>query len=124
MAAAARRAVFTGLGGLSPIGTDPDTFFTALCERKSGIRRHTFADPSALPCPMGGELPEFKPNNVITNKEHRKGFKMMARTVQMGLVAATVAFRDAQLEVGRLDPDRGGVEFGARMIPSGLGDMG
>jgi 3-oxoacyl-[acyl-carrier-protein] synthase II len=124
MGAATRRTVVTGLGVLSPVGSDPDAFFAALCERKSGIRRLTFADPSGLPCPVGGELPEFKPNNVITNKEHRKGFKMMARTVQMGLVAATVAFRHAKLEVGRIDPDRAGVEFGAGMIASELDDLG
>ncbi|HKB01062.1 MAG TPA: beta-ketoacyl-[acyl-carrier-protein] synthase family protein [Gemmataceae bacterium] len=124
MAAAARRAVFTGLGVLSPIGSDPDSFFTALCERKSGVRRLSFADPSGLPCPVGGELPEFNPKKVITNKDHLKSFKMMARTVQMGLVAATVAFRDAKLEIGRLDPDRAGVEFGAGMIASELDDLG
>jgi 3-oxoacyl-[acyl-carrier-protein] synthase II len=124
MAAAARRVVFTGLGVLTPIGSDPDTYFAALCDRKSGVRRLSFADPSALGCQVGGELPEFKPNNVITNKEHRKGFKMMARTVQMGLVAATMAFRDARLEVGKIDPERAGVEFGAGMIASELDDLG
>ena len=124
MSAAARRVVFTGLGVLTPIGSDPDTYFAALCDRKSGIRRLTFADPSALICQVGGELPEFKPNTVITNKEHRKAFKMMARTVQMGLVAATMAFRDARLEIGQIDPDRAGVEFGAGMIASELDDLG
>jgi 3-oxoacyl-[acyl-carrier-protein] synthase II len=121
---ASRRAVFTGLGVLTPVGSDPDTYFAALCDRKSGVRRLSFGDPSPLACQVGGELPEFKPNNVITNKEHRKGFKMMARTVQMGLVGATLAFRDAKLEVGQIDPDRAGVEFGAGMIASELDDLG
>jgi 3-oxoacyl-[acyl-carrier-protein] synthase II len=121
---AVRRVVFTGLGVLTPVGSDPDTYFAALCDRTSGVRRLAFADPSALACQVGGELPEFKPNNVIANKEHRKGFKMMARTVQMGLVAATLAFRDAKLEVGQIDPERAGVEFGAGMIASELDDLG
>src|SRR5262245_16079753 len=123
MAAPARRAVFTGLGVLSPVGLDINTFFSALCEGKSGIRRLTFADPSALRCQVGGELPNFKPNDFITNKEHRKSFKMMARTVQMGLCVAHIAFRDAGLEVGAIDPDRAGVEFGSGMIASELDDM-
>ena len=93
--AAARRTVITGLGILSPVGSDPDTFFAALKARKSGVRRLTFCDPSALPCQVAGELPEFQPKKVITNKEHQKAFRMMARTVQMGLVAATVAGRRA-----------------------------
>lgn len=124
MALAARRAVITGLSILSPVGLEPNSFFNALCERKSGVRRLTFADPSALRCQIGGELPEFKPNNFITNKEHRKSFKMMARTVQMGLVVANVAFRDAGLEVGKIDPDRAGVEFGSGMVASELDDLG
>jgi 3-oxoacyl-[acyl-carrier-protein] synthase II len=122
--ARARRTVITGLGILSPIGNDPDTFFAALKDRKSGIRRLTFCDPSALPCQVGGELPEFQPKRVVTNKEHQKAFRMMARTVQMGLVAATAAFRDSKLEVGKIDPDRAGVEFGAGMVASELDDLG
>jgi 3-oxoacyl-[acyl-carrier-protein] synthase II len=124
MAVPARRVVFTGLGVLSPVGSAPDTFFAALCEKKSGVRRITFADPSGLPCQIGGELPNFKPNDFIANKEHRKSFKMMARTVQMGLVAAHIAFRDAGLEVGKIDPDRAGVEFGSGMVASELDDLG
>jgi 3-oxoacyl-[acyl-carrier-protein] synthase II len=42
----------------------------------------------------------------------------------MGLVASTVAFRDAGLEVGKIDPDRAGVEFGAGMVASELDDLG
>ena len=122
--AAARRTVITGLGILSPVGSDPDTFFAALKSRKSGVRRLTFCDPSALPCQVGGDLPEFQPKKVITNKEHQKAFRMMARTVQMGLVVSTVAFRDAGLEVGKIDPDRAGVEFGAGMVASELDDLG
>src|SRR3954452_8858583 len=122
--ARARRTVITGVGLLSPVGNDPDTFFAALKDRKSGVRRLTFCDPAALPCQVGGELPEFLPKKVITNKDYQKAFRMMARTVQMGLVAATVAFRDAGLEVGKIDPDRSGVEFGAGMVASELDDLG
>ncbi|HJZ91538.1 MAG TPA: beta-ketoacyl-[acyl-carrier-protein] synthase family protein [Gemmataceae bacterium] len=124
MVSAVRRTVFTGIGLLSPVGSDPDSLWAALCSRKSGIRRLSFVDPSVLSCQIGGELPEFKPNNYVTNKEHRKSFKVMARTVQMGLVVAHVAFRNAGLEVGAVDPDRAGVEFGAGMVASELDDLG
>ena len=122
--AAVRRTVITGLGLLTPVGNDADSFFTGLKARKSGVRKLSFCDPSALPCQVGGELPEFLPKKVITNKEHQKAFRMMARTVQMGLVVSTVAFRDAGLEVGKIDPDRAGVEFGAGMVASELDDLG
>jgi 3-oxoacyl-[acyl-carrier-protein] synthase II len=48
----------------------------------------------------------------------------MARTVQMGLVAAHMAFKDAGLEVGKIDPERAGVEFGSGMVASELDDLG
>jgi 3-oxoacyl-[acyl-carrier-protein] synthase II len=124
MAVPARRAVFTGLGVLSPVGSDPDTFFDALCDRKSGIRRLTFADPSALRCQVGGEIADFNPKKILTNKDHIRSLKLMARTVQMGLVAAHIAFRNAGLEVGKIDPNRAGVEFGAGMVASELDDIG
>ena len=124
MSVPVRRAVFTGIGVLSPVGSDLATFWEALREGKSGIRPLAFADPAGLPCKIGGEIPDFKPNAVITNKEHRKSFKVMARTVQMGLVASHLAFRDAGLEVGKIDPDRAGVEFGAGMIATELDDLG
>src|SRR5262249_1777477 len=124
MVSAVRRTVFTGIGLLSPVGSDPDSLWAALCSRKSGIRRLSFVDPSVLSCQIGGELPEFKPNNYVTNKEHRKSFKVMARTVQMGLVVAHDAFRNGGLEVGAVDPDRAGVEFGAGMVASELDDLG
>src|SRR5262245_54979348 len=116
MSAAVRRTVFTGLGGLSPVGSDPDTFFAALKEHKSGSCRLSFADPSALVCQIGGELPEFQPKKVVTNKEHQKAFRMMARTVQMGLVAATAGFRHAGLEVGKIDAHRARGGFGAGAV--------
>src|SRR5262245_26259745 len=39
MASAVRRTVFTGMGFLSPVGSDPDSLWDALCSRKSGVRR-------------------------------------------------------------------------------------
>src|SRR4029078_11043807 len=96
--------------------SDPDTFFAALKARKSGVRRLSFCDPSALPCHVAGELPDFQPTKVITTKHHQKAFRMMARTVQMGLVVSTVAFRDAGLEVGKIEPDPGGGAWGGGSV--------
>lgn len=124
MAAAARRTVITGMSVLTPIGQAVEPFFAALCDRTTGIRRLQFVDPSALYCQIAGELQNYKPNDFIEGKEQRKAIKMMSRTVHMGLCAATAAFKDAGLAVGKIDPDRAGVEFGSGMVASELDDLG
>ena len=43
-----RRVVITGIGVLSPIGIDLDTFWNSLVEGKSGIDRIASLDPSDL----------------------------------------------------------------------------
>lgn len=124
MAGAARRTVFTGMGVLSAIGADPNTLFDSLVQRQCGIRRIVSSDPTALPCQLAAELPDFKPKNFITNRDHLKSFKVMARTVQMGFIASHLAFQHAKAEVGKIDPTRAGVEYGAGMIASELDDLG
>ncbi len=124
MAGSARRAVFTGVGVITPVGSDPATYWASLCAGRSGVRRLTFADPSQLPCQIGAEVLDFNPKKILFNKDHLRGLKLMARTVQMGLCAAHLAFKDAGLEVGKIDPERAGVEFGAGMIASELDDIG
>lgn len=124
MAGTARRAVFTGVGLITPVGSDPAAYWASLCAGRSGIRRLACVDPSELISQIGGETPDFVPKKIISNREHLKGFKVMARTVQMGLCAAHLAFRDAGLEIGKFDPERAGVEFGAGMIASELDDLG
>src|SRR5438874_1917467 len=48
---------------------------------------------------------------------------MMARSVQMGVACAKLAFADAGGETHRPDPTRFGVEFGSSLIPTELTDL-
>lgn len=124
MAGLARRAVFTGVGVITPVGSDPAAYWAALCDGRSGVRQLTFADPAQLRCQIGAEVTDFAPKKILASKDHQRGLKVMARTVQMGLCAAHLAFKDAGLEVGKIDPERAGVEFGAGMIATELDDLG
>ncbi len=90
----AERVVVTGLGILAPGGKDPDSFWSSLVERRSGIGPITLFDASALKSRIAGEVVEFDPSDHIdaAEKPHR-----MARHTQMGLSAALMALRDCGL---------------------------
>lgn len=122
MATHSRRAVLTGFGVLSPIGSTPAAFWDALCAGTSGIRAIRAFDASALPCSIGGEIPDFVAKNLI-EKSFRKSLNAMARTVQLGVVAAQLAMQNAGLAKGSVTKERLGVEFASVMGPTELDDL-
>ncbi|HEY8504366.1 MAG TPA: beta-ketoacyl-[acyl-carrier-protein] synthase family protein [Gemmataceae bacterium] len=123
MAATDRRAVLTGVGVLSPVGSDRASFWQSLLEGRSGIRAITALDTSALPVRIGGEIPDFSAKKYLLEKNQRKALGMMSRPIELGVAAAALALRDAGVGPGTLDPTRFGVEFGAGMLATELDDL-
>jgi 3-oxoacyl-[acyl-carrier-protein] synthase II len=123
MPASSRRAVITGLGIISPIGSDLASFWSALHTGRSGIRTITSFDASALPSRIAGEIPDFDARTYIDKKD-RRSLKMMARTIQLAVAAAQLAMDDSGVEKQQLDPTRFGVEFGAGLVATELDDLG
>lgn len=122
MSAADRRTVITGVGILSPIGSDPSAFWSALLAGRSGIRPITFLDPSQLPSQIAGEIPDFDGRNYLDKKQARS-LKLMARSVQMGLAVAMRAAQSSELQKSQVDPLRFGVVYGCGMIATELEDL-
>lgn len=108
-----RRVVITGLGPVSPIGVGAEAFHQAQLQGRSGIRRITRFDPSPLPVQIAGEV-DVDFEAFIDRREQRR----LDRFVQLALVAAELALKDAGLEVDRLDPTRVGT-----LVGSGIGGM-
>ena len=117
-----RRAVLTGLGVLSPIGSTPAAFWDALVTGTRGVKRIQAFDPSALSCQVAGEIPGFVAKNDI-DKSYRKEIKAMGRTVQLGLVASKYAMDDAGLSKGSVKPERFGVDFASVTGTTELDDL-
>ncbi len=117
-----RRTVVTGLGVCSPIGSELTAFWEALRAGRSGIRRISLMDVSPLPCQIAGEITDFDPRKTLDKKQQRS-LRMMARTVQLGVVTAAKAVENARFDRNRLDPERFGVVFGAGMISTELEDL-
>jgi 3-oxoacyl-[acyl-carrier-protein] synthase II len=123
MAATRARAVFTGIGVFSPIGLGVGPFWQGLLAGQSGLRPIRSFDASGLPTQIAGEIPDFDAKNYIDKKE-RKSLKVMARPIQLGVAATSVALADAGIEPAKLDPTRFGVEFGSGLIASELEELG
>lgn len=109
-----RRVVVTGLGVISPVGNDIDTFWSALLAGKSGIGPLTSFDASAFDSRIAGEVKGFEPAKYIEAKE----IKRMEKFAQYAVAAAKQAVVDSQLDVSKEDPQRIGV-----LIGSGIGSL-
>src|SRR6476659_8400482 len=121
--ASPRRVVITGAAVLSPIGQDLASFGQSLRDGRGGVRAIQSLDVSVLPVRIGGEVLGFDAKKIITGKEERKSLKMMARSVQMGVACAKLAFADSGIDRPQLDSTRFGVEFGSSLIPTELDDI-
>jgi 3-oxoacyl-[acyl-carrier-protein] synthase II len=120
MNAASRRVVITGIGLISPLGTDQEAFWEALVGGQSGVGALTLAGASALPIAFGAEVRQFRgavddfgPLGKEQAKAIRKGLKVLCRECQMGCAAAQKAMTHAGLTPGSFEPERVGIAFGA-----------
>lgn len=106
-----RRVVVTGLGVLASNGIGKEDFWKACISGRSGIRRITRFDPSALSSQIAGEIANFDPQALgLTSQECAN----MDRGTQLGLAAANLALQDAGLfnELSEEERDRSGVYMG------------
>ncbi|MBU1006162.1 MAG: beta-ketoacyl-ACP synthase II [Candidatus Omnitrophica bacterium] len=110
-----RRVVITGLGVVAPNGTGKRSFWDALKEGRSGIRRITRFDPSPFPTQFAGEI-DFDPAEFISHKQ----LKRMDRTSHLAVSAAKMAVEDAALKISNEDPERIGVMIGTAMAGHGM----
>src|SRR5262245_9056760 len=99
---ASRRAVFTGLGILSPLGLDVATWWDGIKAGRSGVRTISLFDASNYAVKIAGELPGFDAKNFFEKKD-RKSLKMMARPIQIGVGCANSCMKDAAMERGKMD---------------------
>ena len=126
MPATTRRTVLTGLGLISPIGNDRATFWDALCQGRTGIRKIQSFDASVLDAHIAGEIPDFDGKKIFTaqQREARRSMNRMARAVQLGFCASNLAWEDANgPRPGEIDPYRYGVEFACIMVATDLEDL-
>ncbi|HSA57971.1 MAG TPA: beta-ketoacyl-ACP synthase II [Gemmatimonadaceae bacterium] len=109
-----RRVVVTGLGVLSPVGTDTATTWRALLDGVSGADFITQFDATKFPVRFACEVKGFDPLQYMDRKEAKRSDVY----AQLALAAAVQAIEDAGLAPGTYDPDTTGV-----IIGSGIGGL-
>jgi 3-oxoacyl-[acyl-carrier-protein] synthase II len=112
--ASSSRVVVTGLGAITSLGHDVDTFWSNLLAGKCGIERVTHFDTTHFACQIGAEVRDWQPEQHMDAKEVRRN----DRYTQLGFVTAKDAIKDSGLDMGKEDGDRVGV-----LIGSGIGGM-
>ena len=111
----ARRVVVTGMGVVTPLGHNLDTFWQNLIAGKCGIDKITSWDASAFDTQIAGQVRDFDPAPAFPSP---KEIRRTDRYSQFGIYAAWSALKDSGLELDKENRDEIGVILG-----SGIGGL-
>jgi 3-oxoacyl-[acyl-carrier-protein] synthase II len=110
-----RRVVVTGLGVVTPLGQDLETFWNNLISGQCGIDRITAFDAAAFDTQVAGQVKNFDPAPAFPSP---KEIRRTDRYSQFGVYAAWAALKDSGADLDNLDRDEIGV-----IIGSGIGGL-
>ncbi|HEX5241409.1 MAG TPA: beta-ketoacyl-ACP synthase II [Candidatus Limnocylindrales bacterium] len=98
----ARRAVVTGMGAISPIGNDAETYWSNLLAGVSGAGPITTFDTTGHDVRIATEVKDFDPTLTMDRKMVRR----MSRFVHFGVAASTEAVEKAGLDAEAMTPEQ------------------
>ncbi|MFJ3484362.1 beta-ketoacyl-ACP synthase II [Pseudomonas sp. NPDC090202] len=109
-----RRVVVTGMGMLTPLGSDVPSTWQGILAGQSGIGPIEHTDLSAYTTRFGGSVKDFNVEDYLSPKEARR----LDLFIQYGLAASFQAVRNAGIEITDANRERIGVAMG-----SGIGGL-
>jgi len=110
-----RRVVITGMGVVTPLGHDLNSFWQNLIAGQCGIDKITAFDATAFDTQIAGEVKNFDPAPAFPSP---KEIRRTDRYSQFAIYAAWSALKDSGLDLAKENCD----EIGA-MIGSGIGGL-
>ena len=117
-----KKVVVTGIGLVTSLGADLDSFWSALLEGRSGLTPVSSFDTSQYKVHLGGEVTDFSIAGVEANLD----LAQVGRASQFAIVASRRALADAGIDLKQVDHARhglglvGNVEVGGQQY-AGLG---
>ncbi len=109
-----RRVVITGLGAITPIGNDAESFWQGLKEKKLGFGPITYFDTAEYKAKLAAEVKDFDARQYMDAKAARR----MEPFSQFAVAASKEALNHAGINMDAEDPYRVGVSIG-----SGIGSL-
>ncbi len=109
-----RRVVVTGMGAITPIGNDVETFWKGLKEKKLGFGPISYFDTADYKVKLAAEVKNFDPKQYMDPKAARR----MEAFSQFAVAASKEALENAGIDMEKEDPYRIGVAVG-----SGIGSL-
>lgn len=110
----ANRVVITGMGAITPVGNDVETFWNSLKEKKTGFGEITYFGTADFKVKLAAQVKDFDPKNYMDAKTARR----MEPFSQFAVAAASQALAQSGLDMEKEDPFRVGVSIG-----SGIGSL-
>lgn len=108
------RVVITGMGAITPLGNNVETFWTRLARGDSGISSIDTFDTTRFKVKIAGIVRDFDADKLFGPKEARR----LDRFSQFALAAADQALIDSGINLDQIDKERLGVYVG-----SGIGGI-
>ncbi|NLI61378.1 MAG: beta-ketoacyl-ACP synthase II [Clostridiales bacterium] len=109
-----KRVVITGMGAITPLGNDVDTFWDALKQGKNGIDKIDRFDVDKFSTQMAALVGDFDPQDYMDRREARR----MDRFTQFAMAATYEAMKKADFDIDTVNQERFGVILG-----SGIGGL-
>ena len=108
------RVVVTGMGAITPIGNDVESFWQGLKDKTVGIAPITYFDTTDYKCKLAAEVKGFNAKDYMDAKAARR----MEAFSQFAVAASKEALEHSGIDMEKEDPYRVGVCVG-----SGIGSL-
>ncbi len=108
------RVVVTGMGAVTPIGNDVETFWQGLKDKKLGFGPITYFDTADYKATVAAQVKDFNAKDYMDPKAARR----MEAFSQYAVAAASQALKQSGLDLEKEDPYRIGTSIG-----SGIGSL-
>lgn len=110
-----RKVVITGLGAVTPVGNDVDTFWNNIKNGVCGIDFIKAFDTENFKSKLAAEVKDFDADKILGRREARR----LDRFSQFAMASAEEAVKDSGLDLDTMDKYRFGV-----LVGSGIGGIG
>lgn len=109
-----RRVVITGMGAVTPLGYELETFWNNIKSGYNGVTPIENLDMTDQKCSLAAQVKNFNPEDFIDKRESHR----MDPCTRFAVAAAKMAMQDCGTDFSDIDPYRAGV-----IIGSGIGGL-